>query len=484
MDARFIAALSANVRLVKRMSAHASLSWHVRFAAAGVLLLASPIGSFRSHAQSLYQDSASRIVRQDDARISPRRSRSLENRVNPRRRTGKEGSAEAKLDAEQARELYIRRKLRLEQIRAQQKELSRDKWALATNRARMQARLVEAARALRLSEKRLAEIEERLAETRIRVKEQREKLEDKSAQMSELFAVMQGMGRQPPPLLITHTRDALKMIRSGMILATFYGDIEKLAAQLSAEVDNLETIQKEAELQEQRRKSEQIQHSRLKMQTDLLLKENRSQLEANAATLRSLKGATEINIAEIRSLEEMLPALDAEAAKKTQVASNGVDVSPDPARVAMLQPGRMKPSIPFSNSQGLLPLPVQGKMLIRFGQADQNGAPSKGLHLETRPGAQVISPCDGLILYAGPFHSYGQLLIINPGGGYHVVIAGMDKIEAQQGQYVLAGEPLAAMGSETHTGEKTPKRPTLYVEFRREQQSIDPEPWWSSGGKG
>jgi septal ring factor EnvC (AmiA/AmiB activator) len=186
----------------------------------------------------------------------------------------------------------------------------------------------------------------------------------------------------------------------------------------------------------------------------------------------------------------VLPALDAEAGKKPDLLSKGeednkgLEVSSGAGKVAMLQPGRMQPAIPFANSQGLLPLPVQGKILMRFGQWDQNGAPSRGIHLETREDAQVVSPCDGLILYAGPFRSYGQLLIINPGGGYHVVIAGMDRIDAQQGQYVLAGEPIAAMGAETHTGERSPKRPTLYVEFRRDQQSIDPEPWWSSGGKG
>ncbi len=394
------------------------------------------------------------------------------------------------MDGEQARELYIRRKLKLEQIQSQQRELSRDKRALATNRARMRARLIETARALRLSEKRLSEIEERLAQTRAKVKEQREKLEDKSAQMATLFALMQGMSREPPPLLITHTRDALKMIRSGMVLATFYADIEKLATQLSVEVNALEASQREAELQEQRRRSEQIQNGRLKAQIDLLLIENRDQLETNASTLERLKSATKINVAGIKSLEEMLPVLDAEAAKKSKLVSpgaeakNGVEVSPDATKLAMLQPSLMKPSIPFANSQGLLPLPVQGKMLIKFGQADQDGSPSKGVHLEARPSAQVISPCDGLILYAGPFRSYGQLLIINPGGGYHVVIAGMDRIEAQQGQFVLAGEPIAAMGAENRTGEKTAKRPTLYVEFRRDQQSIDPEPWWSAGGKG
>ena len=470
------------------MKMNSLFSQHLAFSATvGFLFLAIGTVGTASKAQSLFQDSASKVVRQDDT--PHRHSRGVQNRINPKRRTGKEGSAEAKIDAEQARELYIRRKLRLDQIQAQQQELSKDKVTLAAKRARMRARRIEAARALRLSEKRLTEIEEKLAATRVRMKEQREKLDEKSAQMSTLFALMQGMSREPPPLLITHTRDALKMIRSGMVLATFYGDIEKLAAQLSEEVSTLEAAQKEAELQEQRRKAEQTQNSRLKTQIELLLSENRSHLEANAASLENLKSASKINTAGIKSLEEMLPALDAEAGKKPDLPSNGddnrgVEASPGGGKVAMLQPGRMQPVIPFANSQGLLPLPVQGKILIRFGQSDQNGAPSKGIHLQTREDAQVVSPCDGVILYAGPFRSYGQLLIINPGGGYHVVIAGMDRIDAQQGQYVLAGEPIAAMGAETHNGERSPKRPTLYVEFRREQQSIDPEPWWSSGGKG
>jgi septal ring factor EnvC (AmiA/AmiB activator) len=458
------------------------------FATFGCLTLAFAINT--SKAQLLSQDSASRVVRQDEApRGARRHNRGVQNRIGPKRRSGKEGSEEAKIDAEQARELYIRRKLRLEQIQAQQQELSKDKVTLAANRARMRARRIEVARALRLSEKRLSEIEEKLAATRVRIKEQREKLDEKSAQMSTLFALMQGMSREPPPLLITHTRDALKMIRSGMVLATFYGDIEKLAAQLADEVSTLEAAQKEAELQEQRRKAEQTQKSRLKTQIELLLRENRNHLEANAASLENLKSASKINTAGIKSLEEMLPVLDAEAGKKPDLLANGqdnkgVEIAPGAGKVAMLQLGRMQPAIPFANSQGLLPLPVQGKIFIRFGQSDQNEAPSKGIHLETREDAQVISPCDGVILYAGPFRSYGQLLIINPGGGYHVVIAGMDRIDAQQGQYVLAGEPIAAMGAETHTGERSPQRPTLYVEFRRDQQSIDPEPWWSSGGKG
>lgn len=437
------------------------------------------------------QGSASRVIVVPQPKAKPKQQAGVQNRVNPNRRQGKEGSQEAKIDADQARELYIRRKLRLEQIKAQQQELSKDKRTLATNRARMQARLIETAHALRLSEKRLGEIENRLATTRAKTKEQREKLDDKSAQMSALFVLMQGMSRQPPPLMITHSQDALKMIRSGMVLATFYGDIERLATQLSVEVAELEAAQKDAEFQEQRRKSEQVQNNRLKSQIDVLLIENRDQLETTASNLDSLKSATKINMASMKSLEQMLPMLDAEIQKKSDLSSyeaelkkGTAEIAPNAAKVAMLQPGRMKPSIPFANAQGLLPLPVQGKTLIKFGQSDLDGAASKGVHLETRPGAQVIAPCDGWVLYAGPFRTYGQLLIINPGGGYHVVIAGMDRIQATQGQFVLAGEPIAVMGSETRSGEKTPARPTLYVEFRRDQQSIDPAPWWSAGGKG
>jgi murein hydrolase activator len=466
-------------------------------AAACVLLLAPAmagaeeglLGSILNPTQEpAAQQEASKPVRvhkEEQRGGASRRNRGIENRVAPKRRVGREGSAEAKLDAEQAREIYRRRKLRLEQIQAQQRELSKDKRSLATNRARMRARLIETARTLRLSEKRLTEIEERLAVTRAKAKEQREKLDEKSAQMSTLLALMQGMSREPPPVLITHTRDALKMIRTGMVLATFYTDIEKLAAQLKTEVAQLETTQKEAELQEQRRKSEQLQNARLKAQIDMLLVENREQIEATATTLQSLESVTKVNVTNMKSLEEMLPALD-EAAKRGgggAVQKKGGELTPDGAKTAALQPGMMKPSIPFANSQGLLPMPIQGKVLLKFGQSDQDGTPSKGIHLEARPSAQVTSPCDGLILYTGPFRSYGQLLIINPGGGYHVVIAGMDRIEAQQGQFVLAGEPIAAMGAQTRTGDKTHKRPTLYVEFRKDQQSIDPEPWWS-GGKG
>jgi murein hydrolase activator len=448
--------------------------------AAAALLLSLPQAGLAQTAAP-GSSSASPVIRAEPPQNGSAGDKSAPARPAPKRRSGKEGS-DATLDAEQAREIYNRRKLRLQQIQERRTELAKEQRDLATNRARMHAKLVETANAIKNSEKRLTEIEERLAVTRAKVKEEREKLDDKSAQMSALFVLMQSMGRQPPPVMITHSKDALRMIRTGMVLAGFYGDVEKLAKQLSVEVERLDYAQKEAELQEQRRRTEQTQNTRLKTQIDLLLLENSEQMEAATEDLETLKTASEINVANLRTLEEMLPALEAAAARKAKSGSH--TNAAGPAKTASMQLGRMEPSIRFGNSQGLLPFPVQGRTLIRFGQTDRDGTASKGMHIETRQGAQVVSPCDGAVLYAGPFRSYGQLLIIDPGGGYHVVLAGIDRIQVIQNQAVLAGEPIAVMATEPRSGEKTSARPILYVEFRREQQSIDPAPWWSAGGKG
>ena len=99
----------------------------------------------------------------------------------------------------------------------------------------------------------------------------------------------------------------------------------------------------------------------------------------------------------------------------------------------------------------------------------------------------MTAPCDGWVVYAGPFRSYGQLLIINAGGGYHVVLAGMQRISVGLGQFVLTGEPVAAMGSgETQVASTAPSgvtQPIFYVEFRKDGISIDPTPWWTNEGE-
>jgi septal ring factor EnvC (AmiA/AmiB activator) len=87
------------------------------------------------------------------------------------------------------------------------------------------------------------------------------------------------------------------------------------------------------------------------------------------------------------------------------------------------------------------------------------------------------------VVYAGPFRSYGQLLILNAGDGYHVVLAGMERISVDIGQFVLTGEPVAVMGSGltqvAAAASVGTSQPVLYVEFRKDGTPVDPGPWWA-----
>ena len=138
----------------------------------------------------------------------------------------------------------------------------------------------------------------------------------------------------------------------------------------------------------------------------------------------------------------------------------------------------------FADAKGLLPLPSSGQIVRNFGVDDGLGGQTLGISMATRPGGQVSSPADGWVVYAGPFRSYGQLLIINAGDGYHVLLAGMDEIDVQLGQFVLAGEPVATMASpklaSADPADIVSTQPVLYIEFRKDGSSIDPAPWWAA----
>jgi septal ring factor EnvC (AmiA/AmiB activator) len=137
----------------------------------------------------------------------------------------------------------------------------------------------------------------------------------------------------------------------------------------------------------------------------------------------------------------------------------------------------------FADAKGLLTRPVSGDELLGFGDQDGLGGESQGLSVATRPGTPVLAPVDGWVVYAGPFRSYGQVLILNAGDGYHIVLAGMERIDAALGQFVLGGEPVATMGATRLASigevEHTSAQPILYVEFRKDGTAIDSAPWWT-----
>ena len=137
----------------------------------------------------------------------------------------------------------------------------------------------------------------------------------------------------------------------------------------------------------------------------------------------------------------------------------------------------------FADARGQLSYPAQGSVLRHYGDPDGLGGESQGLVIATRQGAQVTSPADGEVEFAGSFRSYGQVVILNPGGGYRILLAGMGNITAVTGETLRAGEPLGQMGngpsSVTLLGDVMQNgQPVLYIEFRNSTSAIDSGPWW------
>ncbi|RMI24850.1 peptidase M23 [Pseudoroseomonas wenyumeiae] len=129
---------------------------------------------------------------------------------------------------------------------------------------------------------------------------------------------------------------------------------------------------------------------------------------------------------------------------------------------------------PPPETRGGRAVPVAGRLTRDFGDAAAGG-PARGLTYAAPPGARVVSPCGGRAVFSGPFRSYGLLLIVDCGNGYHFVLAGLERLDAEAGSRLLAGEPVGVLGG-GDSGEGG--RASLYVELRRNGQAVDPKGWF------
>jgi septal ring factor EnvC (AmiA/AmiB activator) len=204
-------------------------------------------------------------------------------------------------------------------------------------------------------------------------------------------------------------------------------------------------------------------------------------LAREATSLKDLIARMEGELSSAKRAADQAQQADEARAKLSsrEAAEAKARFSSGPAR----DPARLAPAIAFAEAKGMLSLPAGGAVLKSYGAPNNFGGVEKGLSISTRPQAIVSSPSDGYVAFSGPWRTYGQLLIINAGGGYYVVLAGMERTDVALGQFVLAGEPVGSMGDGTAKTAATiaigAAQPVLYVEFRKDGAAIDPGPWWA-----
>jgi septal ring factor EnvC (AmiA/AmiB activator) len=370
---------------------------------------------------------------------------------------------------------------------ALQKEID----ALDKDRASLNQSLIDGSREVQKLEGDIDAAEKRLSSLLDQEDKLRASLNERRGVLSEVLAALQRIGHRPPPALLVRPEDALDSIHSAILLGAIVPELRAAALALSNDLKDLVAVRaaKENERDTLRANAQALAEGRARI--SLLIEERQNQRDASAAQLQQEQQRAGVLADQATSLRDLIARMEAEnatAAKAAAEAAKATEVAKadtgDKAADSLGDSGRLTPKVAFANTKGLLPMPANGTEIKAFGDPDGLGGKAQGISLATREGAQVSSPSDGWVVYSGPFRSYGQLLIINAGDGYHVLLAGMERIDVQLGQFVLAGEPVAVMASTRLASAGAVNvgvtQPVLYIEFRKDGASIDPAPWWAA----
>ncbi len=391
-------------------------------------------------------------------------------------------------------EVLKERDKELETVRAEQKRATETERKLrgeidrlGEDRRKLNQTMIETAARIRTAEQNIAAIENRLDLLDNTERGINGSLEGRREVIGKILAALQRIGRNPPPALLVRPEDVLQSLRSAILLGAVLPELRHEADVLAADLADLVRVRREAAAERARRTTDLAALSEQRTRMGLLIEERQRRLaEVETELATSRQRAMQLAL-QVDNLKDLIARLEANLDASERAARNGEEARQQaethPNLAALKDPGRLSPAIAFASAKGMLPLPVNGARTREFGASDSFGGTYKGMSVTTRPGAQVTAPCDGWVVYAAPYRSYGQLLILNAGGGYHVLLAGMDKISVDLGQFVLIGEPLGVMGSgaETLAGFGTGgSRPVLYIEFRKDGLPVDPSPWWAT----
>lgn len=357
---------------------------------------------------------------------------------------------------------------RLEREQAKREErletLEADADRTAGEIADLRRRLVRAAEARDRLEREVERSQTRLQRLRRQERDMTAKLLSDRKAMEDLVVALIAVERDRPPALAVTPDNAAEAARTAILMDTVAPALEARSRSVAASL---------AELRETRQS---------------ILMENTAFREATEqlAEARRTVGAL---IAERQKRErELRREAGVEREAVAAIARRAADLRDLITRLGIELPqlgGSDGPAFArgFAQARGRLLRPVAGDLSLRFGARTPEGGRSDGIAFATRPGSQVLAPFDGRVEFAGPFRSFGQVVILNVGDGNHLVLAGLGTVFAEAGQEVLAGEPVGEAGEVPLAAPNEQQDDTsapgarLYLEVRLNGEPVDPEDW-------
>ena len=322
-------------------------------------------------------------------------------------------------------------------------------------------RVAALTRTIKAYENGLAALREALRQADLRDTQLTLQFQTKRARIAQLLAVLGRLDADPGPLLLLHPNGPLGTVRSGMMLAdvtpALQAEVDGLKAQLT-ELADLRALQSAA--------GETLGKGLTAAQT------------ARQALSQAISDRTELPRRFTEDPDVLRGLL--ESADTLEAFASGLSLDDSS-------------SSGFADAKGALDLPVLGTLLLHPGETDARGVTRPGITLATRAAALVSSPWAATIRYRGPLLDYGNVMIIEPGGGYLVILAGLDQVYGEVGEVIAKGAALGLMGggepgaadltAPVKEGGGGRETETLYLELRQGAEPVDPMAWFTVTAK-
>ncbi len=357
------------------------------------------------------------------------------------------------------------------------RELNAETQQIEKELMQLRAEMIVAARDTQRHEAAVSRLEEELTGLVQKEAARRTDLVARRLELGMTLMALQRLAVRPPQALLVTPNDPNDVVRSGLLLRTAIPRMDGRAATIRAELADLAQLQEDikarrnelagagSELNAERRRMADLADQKAG-----LLQETRGALDDTTKRVDQLvRDATDLGdlLAKLNERGRALRALDKARPRPKPTLALAAPRRPPPAPVAVTR---------ISQARGNLIVPASGRIVLRFGERNEFGSTAKGITFVTRPGAQVVAPYDGLVVFADWFRQYGLILIIEHGEGYHSLMAGLARVDATVGQWVLGGEPVGVTtGAPDQIKPETNSK--LYVELRRQGQPINPLPW-------
>ncbi len=345
---------------------------------------------------------------------------------------------------------------------------------------RLAAQRVVAAAKLRESEDQASALADQVAGLEKRRQEAEQRLAERAAAMAPLLPLAERLGLYPAETLLAVPASPDQTIQGLAVLRGLMQVLEQDAAGLREEQAKIDAAEREIAASmprlQQVQAAQAVQAAQLDRQIEAAragrvrfedaASEAAKRAAAEAAQAQTLRGALATMQAPHARAEQQLQD-DAARADKQRRGAEAADARAQQAALA-------RPAGPGIEPGRAAIVPVAGPMVRRWGDPTEAG-PARGISYQAPPLGRVVAPCAGRVAFAGPFRSYGVLSILDCGGGYYFVLAGLDRLDVQAGATVQAGEPLGVMPNwdPAHAGQ----RPALYLELRRDGQPVNPAPF-------